>query len=95
MLIDLKAARHVLACVEALVAEKLPLEHRVSECPECCEEIDIFNTEHLIWGERDDVVIIIGCEGYWAIDPALVGIDSPNWQPAGQYLSDELNDPDA
>jgi hypothetical protein len=24
---------------------------------------------------------VVGCEGYWVINPNAVGIPSPNWQP--------------
>ena len=26
-------------------------------------------------------VVVVGCEGYWVINPNVVGIPSPNWQP--------------
>lgn len=34
-------------------------------------------TDHVLLGPW----IIIGCEGYWQIDPNLVGFDSPHWSP--------------
>jgi hypothetical protein len=45
-------------------------------CSECDSHIDSFNSEmHLLYKER----LLIGCEGYWFINPSHLGIHSPNW----------------
>lgn len=31
--------------------------------------------------EPNASVVVVGCEGYWTINPAWVGIVRPNWQP--------------
>lgn len=50
-------------------------------CPECGTrpgptepDPDRF-AEHAMIRET----VVIGCEGYWVINPNAVGIDSPNW----------------
>lgn len=49
-------------------------------CPECGEEISEENGNEeshiLFWGN-----VLIGCEGYWVIDPNSLKINSPNWEP--------------
>lgn len=92
---NLREARYVLAVVEALVRETLPQEARTNECPECTGILrPLDNSDHLIWASQagDEVVVIIGCEGYWVVDPALVGIDSPNWQPANAGFEAEVRE---
>jgi hypothetical protein len=59
-----------------------------TRCPECdviptpclvcdSDECDGAGVAHGMVGEY----VVIGCEGYYVVDPNLVGIDSPNWQP--------------
>jgi hypothetical protein len=49
-------------------------------CPECGEHVMVMDdsdrADHVL--ARDEVVV--GCEGYWIIDPALVGIER-GWTP--------------
>lgn len=93
MEINLKAARYVLACVEAIVAEKLPVEAKRDICPECMEKVTQLNSSnHIVRVSipRDEVVLIIGCEGYWVIDPNLVGMNDSTWLPPEIY--DMYND---
>lgn len=56
------------------------LKWATNVCPECGEEIisddDTDEFHILFWGN-----VLIGCEGYWVIDPNELGIDSPNWNP--------------
>jgi hypothetical protein len=51
-------------------------------CPECGDHVDdITDTEHVVVTLTGDVTaIVVGCEGYFVIDPNLVGIDSDTWQ---------------
>lgn len=98
MQINLREARYILAVVQAIVQETLPVEARTNECPECTGTIlpadFAAQRDHLVWVSQagDEVVVIIGCEGYWVVDPALVGIDSPNWQPADAGFEAEIRE---
>lgn len=55
-------------------------------CPECDDVIDATYDDngHIMTRTPDGLtdVVIVGCERYWAIDPNLVGIVSPNWTDA-------------
>ena len=95
MRIDLRDARYALAVVEMIVTERLPHEARTNECPECAEvQGHLENDDHLVWSSSkgDEVVVIIGCEGYWVVDPSLVGINSPNWQAADAGFAAEVDE---
>lgn len=48
-------------------------------CPECELEVDAMIDEHEWEHGMIGPWVIVGCEGYYVIDPNLVGIDSPNW----------------
>lgn len=52
-----------------------------SVCPQCDSVADHRDGVHVMvdhaW--EDTTVLAIGCEGYWAIDPNVVGIHDPNW----------------
>src|SRR3546814_14530128 len=52
-----------------------------TKCPECDQSVygERFNpADHwfLLDTKRDDLVVVIGCEGYWVINPASVGIQN-------------------
>lgn len=46
-------------------------------CPECGQLADAEGGLHVVLG----AAVVVGCEGYWVIDPNTVGIPKPNWQP--------------
>jgi hypothetical protein len=46
-------------------------------CPECGQLAGAEDGMHIVLG----AVVVVGCEGYWVINPNVVGIASPNWQP--------------
>lgn len=56
-----------------------------TKCPECDQSVygESFNpAEHWIFldTKRDELVVVIGCEGYWVVNPVSVGIhDLENW----------------
>src|SRR3546814_13253239 len=55
-----------------------------TKCPECDQSVygERFNpADHwiLLDTKRDDLVVVIGCEGYWIVNPASVGIQNENW----------------
>lgn len=53
-------------------------------CTECDTEIladDFEASAHwIMWDPQSQThIVVIGCQGYWLINPASVGIDSENW----------------
>ncbi len=52
-------------------------------CPECDlpGNPDDFDDPHAVLTTTEGPIVVIGCEGYKTIDPNLVGIDAPNWEP--------------
>ena len=46
-------------------------------CPECGQLAGPEDGVHIMLG----AVVVVGCEGYWVINPNVFGIPSPNWQP--------------
>jgi len=46
-------------------------------CPECGQVPEAADGIHVVLG----AAVVIGCEGYWVINPNAVGIPKPNWQP--------------
>jgi hypothetical protein len=82
MIVDTKTARYLMMVCVALDTNTLhPDARRTTTCPECNETVTAFDTDHVVWtgGRIGTCVLVIGCEGYWVINPNLVGIDSPNW----------------
>jgi hypothetical protein len=97
MLVTHDLVRYVTAAHEALVIRGNPNSvATTSTCPECGSEFDSRvdamsdnDGAHLILELSGDVfAVIVGCEGYWVINPALIGIPADNWQP--NALGDEL-----
>lgn len=54
-----------------------------TRCPECDREAFTDPDAHVLVNGY----VVIGCEGYYVIDPNLVGIESPNWS---SWLDDNL-----
>lgn len=46
-------------------------------CTECGHIPDAGDTVHTL---SDDGYVLIGCEGYWLINPARLGLDAGQWQ---------------
>jgi rRNA maturation protein Nop10 len=87
MLIDTNNALYVLAVAAAI--PNLPPEALTDQCPECGSVQTFMQHDyHLVVRMPDTdpevrkVAVVVGCEGYWVVNPALVGIDRPNWTPA-------------
>jgi hypothetical protein len=81
MLIDARTAAYLMAVIQTVVIEgrtDIPL---TTTCPECDERVDMFGGyNHISVALTEGThAVVIGCEGYWIVNPALVGIDSPNW----------------
>ena len=55
-----------------------------TRCTECDMDLSEMTAETLShWvmldAARGEYVVVIGCEGYWLVNPNDVGIHSPNW----------------
>ncbi len=94
--ITLAAARYIAAVATALMKNPDALI-TTAICSECESEpgdeptpalaLDdhvslLYDGEHIFAAVDGWTAVIIGCEGYWAIDPNSVGIYSPGWQDA-------------
>ncbi len=77
-----READYVEAAGEQIRRDRASVEKWMTDvCPECGEQVDEFSEDHIV-DELEDgqQVLLIGCEGFWLINPNMVGIDSPNWQ---------------
>jgi hypothetical protein len=45
---------------------------------------------HVIGSRAGRVVVLIGCEGYWCLDPNRLGIEDPNWQATERTFAEAL-----
>jgi hypothetical protein len=67
-------------------------------CPECGEKIvGVMDDGTHIWvasgldastGEGPSTYVVVGCEGYWVIDPTVVGMARVDWQ---DWTKNDLN----
>ncbi len=55
-------------------------QHLKRVCPECGVE-PAGTDEASAHALTEDGHVVIGCEGYWVIDPAAVGLDPGGWKP--------------
>lgn len=98
-------AAYATKVVKASQEGSLPIDARPHECFECgwsLRQPGIENKHVILLIEaaplaedepshEDEEIVLIGCEGYWQINPNLVGISAPNWTwpygttPAGQF----------
>ena len=65
-----------------------PLTTRCPECGTRFHDLDeaYEDSEHIIMTTTSDTMaVLVGCEGYFVVDPNGVGIPSPNWTPAEHY----------
>lgn len=85
MRIDTRTAEYVLAVTRHLEADTLPRVEHEAVCVECAGSDE---DNHLTWARGQRRVIIVGCEGFWCVPPARVGVEAPDWQaPAdGRWL---------
>jgi hypothetical protein len=97
MLIDRHTADFLTKAIRALDLGKteIPVTNR---CPECGETVDTYLEAasaidgHIVYRTTADTyVILIGCEGYWCVNPELIGLPRGMWQDyQDNPLGDEL-----
>jgi hypothetical protein len=86
----LEYATRTFSLIRDTGTEELGLGDSPQICKDCDEAVEPLSSSdgHIIyvegWGtdspsDLDNPVVIVGCEGYWHIDPNLVGIPSENW----------------
>lgn len=86
MQLNLKLAEYLHRVALGLEGGSLNLKDRsiTDVCPECAQPVEewCYTDEH-IWGEavNGDKIVILGCEGYWVVDPLVVGLSRDQWQP--------------
>jgi hypothetical protein len=69
---------YLAAVIRALMRREPTLESYLSPiCPECGQIPEQGDGDHVVLG----AALVIGCEGYWLINPNAVGIHRSNWQP--------------
>lgn len=68
-----------------------------TDCPECGENPIDNNYPHLTaspdqtshgYLRRDSDIVLIGCEGYHILDPALLGMDREGWDDWTDYIGE-------
>lgn len=90
MLIDTETARYLVAVGTALEANHLTTADLTVVCPECNEVLEtrfadgshiVMDTPHIMDEDAgyESFALVVGCEGYWLIDPAKVGLPRGNW----------------
>lgn len=86
---DGEYAAYVTAVMRALNGRDPALDPYLSRtCPECGQVPARDDNDHVVVGET----VIVGCEGYWIVNPKVVGIHRPNWQPVRQSGNEVLAD---
>ena len=74
----LERAAYLAAVITALMRSDPAVDPYVSPiCPECGQIPEPGDDGHVVLG----AIVAIGCEGYWVINPNVVGIHRPTWQP--------------
>lgn len=71
-------------------------------CPECgsdfekTNEADAYADRHhlIVTLTSDTFAVVVACEGYFVVNPNLVGIDAPNWQSLDAMCQVPATDPE-
>lgn len=84
MELTVKRAEYLLRVAKAAQGGSLPLDRTSDGCQECGYQINEWTpdqrAEHIYAKLGDEEFMVIGCEGYWFVDPTLVGLPRENWQ---------------
>jgi len=80
---DAHTLAYLIAVDTALKSEtnELLTTTKCTECEARIGEDGFFAVEHWVLFDtaRDELVVVIACEGYWVVDPSAVGIESEYW----------------
>lgn len=92
MIIDVRQATYLLAVASGLEGGRIPEKYITVICPECGGSGgDDFDFIHQVMRTGSDplkVAVVIACEGYWVVNPSLVGVVSDNWQDWTEYTDE-------
>lgn len=104
MNIDYRTAHYMMAVAGALEdGERIDPEAMTDRCPEC-NEVQTFldNDNHAVMRRSNvegdtRVFVVIGCEGYWVLDPKPLGVPGDNsqwsdWRDIDNYPIDTPDD---
>lgn len=92
MRIYLTTGPYLTAVANAILRDGMVIPGAGDLCPECLAHVNAFDQEHGVIASDAGPIVVIGCEGYHVIDPALVGLDRGNWQPAEAMHADDAAD---
>jgi len=79
---EARAAKDLTAYLAAVIRAMMRHDPAITAylsptCPECGQHAQPEDGQHVVLGSA----VVVGCEGYWVINPNAVGIANPNWQP--------------
>lgn len=84
MILTADDALYVHQVATAIDAGELARVDLTNWCPECAMPVTDFGNDGHVAVAVDPhghVAVVIGCEGYWVVDPAKVGRERKNWLP--------------
>jgi hypothetical protein len=68
---------YLAAVMRAMMRHDPGIERYLSPlCPECGQLPEPEDGVHILLG----AAVVVGCEGYWVVNPNMVGIRNPRWQ---------------
>lgn len=78
-------AAYVAKAQAAILDGTIKPENLAVTCTECGVEAtevqDDDDAYHVLaQTPKGHIVVVLGCEGYWMVDPNVLGFDRPNWQ---------------
>ena len=84
MIISLETADYLKRAVDTITAGKVEIP-LTDTCPECGDKLDSWlaasDEAHLVMQTTSDTyAVLVGCEGYWVINPGLIGLPRGMWQ---------------
>lgn len=95
MILDYNTTHYVMSVQGALEdGDRIDPKYLTDRCPECLGRVTWLDTgNHLVVPVKEypthpfrvqandwDVYVVIGCEGYWVVNPESVGVPSRTWQ---------------
>lgn len=89
MIMDYRLAMYLMGVEGALEDGRIPAKYLINTCPECGSTFttwtDATSDLHIVINIANDwepkkYAVIVGCEGYWVINPEVVGVDASNWE---------------
>lgn len=93
---SLATAEYLAKVLLGIERQTIPVDKLTMTCPECGMDDDwALEREHVVFRPdektdpipRDSRVVLIGCEGFWCVDPALVGMARDGWLPPDEQAA--------